>query len=137
MTRPLSGPGIQNVVASAGSRPDLELLVLFGSRAKGRSGPDSDVDLALLCDQPADLDAWYGILAPLAGTDRLDLVDLRRADPTLALEVARTGRLLFERRPGAFRRFQALASCRFADTAKLRVAQRRTIRVFLERHGLG
>lgn len=116
--------------------PAVELVVLFGSAAKGRARPRSDVDIAVRGDGPADLDALYLILAPRVGTDRLDLVDLRRAGPLLAFEVARHGRLLFERAPGAFRGFQALASRRYCDTAKLRRAQERAIRVFLERQGL-
>ncbi len=116
--------------------PAVEVVVLFGSTAKGRARPRSDVDIAVRGDGPADLDALYLILAPRVGTDRLDLVDLRRAGPLLAFEVARHGRLLFERAPGAFRSFQALASRRYCDTAKLRRAQERAIRVFLERQGL-
>lgn len=116
--------------------PDLDLLVLFGSAAKGRVGSRSDVDLAARCAGAADLDALYLVLAPRLGTARLDLVDLRRASPLLAFEAARSGRVLFERHPGAFRQFQALASRRYCDTAKLRVAQRRAIQVFLNRQGL-
>ena len=74
---------------------------------------------------------------PIFGSDRLDLVDLRRAGPLLAFDVARTGRPLFERDAGQFCAFQALASRRYADTHKLRVAQRRAIHAFLEREGLG
>ncbi len=116
--------------------PELELLVLFGSAVKGRARSRSDIDLGVRCGGPADLDALYLAIAPRLGTDRLDLVDLRRADPLLAFEVARTGRLLFERQPGVFRRFQSLASRRYCDTAKLRHAQRRAIHAFLEREGL-
>lgn len=88
------------------------------------------------CDGPADLDALYLALAPRLGTDRLDLIDLRRAGPLLAMAVARTGRPLFERESGAFREFQSLASRRYCDTDKLRRAGRRAIYVFLEREGL-
>jgi len=116
--------------------PDLQLLVLFGSAVRGRARAQSDVDLAVRCDGPADLDALYLAIAPRLGTDRLDLIDLRRAGLLLAFEVARTGRLLFERHPGAFRQFQSLASRRYCDTEKLRRAQRRAIHVFLEREGL-
>jgi predicted nucleotidyltransferase len=112
--------------------PDIELIVLFGSAATGRAAARSDVDVAVLCDGPADLDALFLTLAPRLKTDRLDLVDLRRAGPLLAFEVARSGCMLFERSPGAFHRFQSLASRRYVDTKKLRDEQRRSIRVFLE-----
>ena len=113
--------------------PDLELLVLFGSHARGRATPRSDVDVAVQARDVADLDAMYLALAPRFRSDRLDLVDLRRAGPTLAFQVARHGVLLYERRPGSFREFQSLASRRYCDTAKLRRAQQRAIQVFLER----
>ena len=116
--------------------PDLRLLVLFGSFARDRARSESDIDLAVQCDGPADLDALYLALAPRLGTDRLDLIDLRRAGPLLGMAVARTGRLLFERQPGAFREFQSLASRRYCDTDKLRLARRRAIHAFLEREGL-
>lgn len=118
------------------SVPDLELLVLFGSAARSRARGTSDLDLAVMCQGRADLDAVYLALAPRLRTDRLDLVDLRRAGPLLAFQVARSGILLFERSPGLFRQFQSLASRRYADTRKLREAQRRAIHVFLQQEGL-
>jgi predicted nucleotidyltransferase len=117
--------------------PAVELVVLFGSRTRGRARPGSDLDVAARADDLLDLEALYLLLAPRLGTDRLDLVDLRRAGSVLAFEVARHGQPLFERSPGAFRSFQALASRRYCDTAKLRRAQQRAIHVFLERQGLG
>jgi predicted nucleotidyltransferase len=116
--------------------PDLELLVLFGSAARGTASARSDVDVAVRCAGAADLEALHLALASRLATGRLDLVDLRRAGPLLAFEVARSGRVLFERHPGAFREFQSLASRRYCDTKKLRAAQRRAIHVFLEREGL-
>ena len=116
--------------------PDLRLVVQFGSTVKGRATRHSDVDVGVLCDEEADLDALHMALSRHLRTGRLDLVDLRRAGPLLAFEVARSGRVLFERRPGTFREFQSLASRRFCDTAKLRAAQRRAIHVFLQKSGL-
>ena len=116
--------------------PELELVVVFGSTVKGRRRAGSDVDVAVRCAGLADLDVLHGLLAPALGTDRLDLVDLCHAGPILAMEVARSGRLLYESRPGTFRQFQSLASRRYCDTEKLRRAQKRAIHVFLERHGL-
>ena len=111
--------------------PDVRLVVLFGSAARGGVRATSDVDVAVMCDGPADLERVFLLLAPRFRTPRLDVVDLRRAGPLLAFEVARSGVVLFERSPGLFRRFQSLASRRYADTKKLRDAQRRSIQVFL------
>ena len=115
--------------------PDLELVVLFGSTAKGRSRAGSDVDVAVRCAGPADLDVIHGVLAPAIHTDRLDLVDLRRASPSSrwkwrAPDACSTS-------PGGERfEFQSLAARRYCDTAKLRRAQRRAIHVFLGRYDL-
>jgi predicted nucleotidyltransferase len=116
--------------------PRVELVVLFGSVARGRSRPDSDLDVAVRCDGPGDPDALYLLLAPRLATSLLDLVDLRRASSLLAFQVARHGQVLYERDAGAFRSFQSLASRRYCDTDKLRRAQRRAIHAFLERQGL-
>lgn len=116
--------------------PDIELVVLFGSTVKGRGRARSDVDVAVQGKGLADLDDLYRVLAPCLQTDRLDLVDLRRASPLLMMEVARSGCMVYERRPGLYRQFQSLASRRYCDTAKLRRAQRRAIHAFLERHDL-
>ena len=116
--------------------PPVELVILFGSVARGRSRPDSDLDVAVRCDGPADLDALYLLLAPRLATSLLDLVDLRRTGSLLAFQVARHGQVLYERDPGVFRSFQSLTSRRYCDTDKLRRAQRRSIHAFLERQGL-
>lgn len=122
-----------DLAGAATSIPELRLVVLFGSMARGRVRARSDVDVAVLTDGVADLDVLYMLLAPRLKTDRLDLVDLRHAGPLLAFEVARRGLVLFERAPGLFREFQSLASRRYADTKKLRDAQRRSLEVFLAR----
>jgi predicted nucleotidyltransferase len=120
----------------ATERPEVALVVLFGSTARNRAGRDSDLDIAVGCDGPADLDALYPAIVRRLHADRIDLVDLRRAGPVLAFEIARSGQVLLERQPGAFRAFQSLASRRYCDMAKLRRAQRRAIHVFHEREGL-
>jgi uncharacterized protein len=117
-----------------GSVPrDVQLVVLFGSVARERAGPQSDTDVAVLCDRMADLDALFIAFAPVFRTERLDLVDLRRSGSVLSFRVARDGILLYERTPARFHEFQSLASRRYADTEKLRRAQQRAIAVFLDR----
>lgn len=89
-------------------RPDIQLIILFGSTAHGNTHRDGDIDV----------------------------VDLRRASPPLALEALRHGRLLYESRPGSYAAFYSLALRRYVDTAKLRVAQQQAIGNFLAARGL-
>lgn len=70
---------------------------VFGSRASGAARADSDIDMALLTDEPLPLlrrERLARDLSALLGAE-VDLVDLRRAGLALQARVVRTGRLLF------------------------------------------
>ena len=86
------------------------------------------------------MSAANGVLPALYGCEAkvtdVTASDLRRASPLLAFQIASTGLVLFERSAGLFRQFQSLAARRYADTRKLREAQRRAIQVFLHHEGL-
>lgn len=58
----------------------------------------------------ADLPLERPEIATRVHADPIDLVGLTQAGPVLAFEIARSGQLLFERRPGAFREFHPSAS---------------------------
>ena len=70
---------------------------LFGSRASGASGAESDVDVGVLIATPASweelLDLQGRLESAVADAD-VDLVDVRSAEPILAFEVV-SGKLLF------------------------------------------
>ena len=114
----------------------LRLIIVFGSTVTGSRGPESDVDLALLADAPLDLVAVTTDVIRLLHTDHVDVVDLRRASPLLAMEVARHGRLVYERQPGVHIEFISLAVRRYIDTKKLRDAQKDAIHRYLASKGL-
>src|ERR1700733_15158890 len=70
---------------------------VFGSRARGDAGAESDVDLAVLCT-PA-LGFERAVVMDRAGNAvgcDVDVIDLRAAPPTLAWEVVTSGRLVVE-----------------------------------------
>ena len=112
---------------------DLQLIILFGSRAQGSIHPQSDIDLAFLFDQPVDPLSLTNRVVRLLHTDRVDVVDLRRTTPLLAFSAAKNGRILYEGSPGIFNNFYSYAFRRFIDTAKLREAQSQAIRSFRDR----
>lgn len=78
-------------------RDDARVLAvyLFGSRTKAEEHPASDVDLAVVFEEPQGLDELVTLecrLEDALGTE-VDLVDLAKANAFLALEVIRGERI--------------------------------------------
>jgi uncharacterized protein len=113
-------------------RLGLDTLWLFGSEATGSAGPLSDLDLAgLFRTRPSSLDLLEarGALGALLGRD-VDLLDLERVSPIVAMQVLRHGRLLVDANPR--RRHQAVSASasRYED---LRIVRREAERALLAR----
>jgi predicted nucleotidyltransferase len=84
----------------------LDLLLLFGSRARGDAHAGSDWDLGYLADERLDAGALLAEIVETIGSDRVDLVDLSRAGGLLRYRAARDGQVLFESRPRLAEAFQ-------------------------------
>jgi uncharacterized protein len=94
MTPPQSEARIVEILRDA--LPDLQLVVLFGSRARGEGRGSSDHDVAVLTPRPLPALRRFELIEALAsalGTD-VDLIDLRAADTVLRSQVVTTGRVL-------------------------------------------
>lgn len=106
-------------------REGVLLAYLFGSLAKaddfGEREPH-DVDLALLTKEKPAWKLWDEISLAL-GTERLDIVDLRRASPVLLFEIIRSGRLIYSSDEAARERFVLDVLHLYRDTAPLRRRQ--------------
>jgi predicted nucleotidyltransferase len=102
-------------------REGVLLAYLFGSLSRGQVG--QDVDLALLTrDEPAF--RLREAITDCLGTQRVDLVDLRRASPVLRFEVIRTGRPLYVADEEMQERFELGTLRLYQDTHPLRRQQR-------------
>lgn len=98
--------------------PYLKMLVLFGSRATGKTHAKSDWDFATLYDEDKRKAcigerafAWFEVPQKLGeffeiNSDEIDVVELNRCSSLIAHFVARDGNLLYESEPGAFEKFQ-------------------------------
>jgi predicted nucleotidyltransferase len=77
--------------------PDVRRVYLFDSRAAGNEGPDSDLDIAVVLDGPADpVYLWQAGEAIASRLDvDVDLIDLLAADTVLKNQIVTTGRRLF------------------------------------------
>lgn len=101
-------------------QPGIACAYLFGSLARGEASASSDVDLAVLLEQPA-ADTLRGPLARL----RLDLEDtlgrpvdlvaMETAPPDLVHRVLRDGVLLVDRNPNQRIAFEVRARNEYFD----------------------
>jgi len=114
-----------------GKAHGLDLLILFGSHAKGTAHGGSDVDLAFWASNPVDLTELSGELISSIHKNDIDVVDLRYCDPLVGMIALREGEVLI-RKPTALGTASSYVSRRFADTQKFRNAMKRSLAVFLE-----
>lgn len=117
----------------------VAVVYLFGSRAEGTAGPDSDHDVGVLfsASQPP-LDATVRLAAALSAVmdTAVDVVDLDRAPLELRGRVAERGHLLHSDDEVRRVRFEVEARMRWIE---FRPVQREATRAFLRRvasHGL-
>lgn len=113
---------------------NLDLIVIFGSRVRGREVSGSDIDVAVRFVQRewGNVDLELNLLSDLAKTIEsdgdLDVAFLNGAAPLLLYQVACTGVPLYEHTPGDFALFQSYAACRYYDSQKFFAAQDRYLR---------
>lgn len=98
----------------------LRLVVLFGSRAKGRPppAPDSDVDIAVLGMPEARYRDGFEALYEVFPDHPLDVVRLESADPLFRQEIMHRSILLWGD-PILFCEYRAYAYRDFTDAADL------------------
>lgn len=99
--------------------PGLGLLLLFGSRARGDDHAGSDWDIGFLASPGFDVDGMLAKLVALLGTDRVDLVDLSRANGLLRYRAAAEGRPLFVSEPGLYEQFWVEAVSYWCDMGSI------------------
>ena len=91
---------VADAVEEMVARDELDLVLLFGSRARGEHGPMSDVDLAVRTNKNVeDVHDWkLATLGRLAGpVQSVDLVLIEQASLALRYRVARDGLPLWTR----------------------------------------
>lgn len=96
----------------------IKMLILFGSRATGRTHANSDWDFAVLCDEekrqgytkenplvyfeiPLILGKIFGI-----NPDTIDIVELNKSSQLISHYVVRDGIILYEQEEGEFEKFK-------------------------------
>ncbi|MBE9071073.1 nucleotidyltransferase domain-containing protein [Microcystis sp. LEGE 08355] len=139
---------VNRITTTVEKIPNLKLLILFGSRACGEHRPDSDWDLAISYDEANrethikeisnDYLTSLSILSELfeINRDSIDLIELDRCSPLMKYQVARDGKLIYEKNTGDFLKFRVCAWKEYADTAKFRKIQKDSIDLWLKQWGV-
>lgn len=109
-------PAQRQRIAEIAERHHLDLVVLFGSTARGRAHAQSDVDVAVRASSRCDFDVLDAIERDVRAVvgRAADVVDLRTAPPLLAGRIARDG-VLLTGDPKAFARLRMELIARHLD----------------------
>ena len=91
---------MDRIVAALTSNPKVCKVLLFGSRARGKFEPGSDIDLAVSAPG-LGFNEYLGLKALLSGLPiifKMDLVHIEALQPQspLAVQIARDGVILYQ-----------------------------------------
>lgn len=107
---------VRDVLQGAGA--GVRFAYVHGSAAAGRLGPESDVDVALWADHVLSRDEWLEISVSLERRLHrpVDLLDLRRGDPIVRMQVLRKGVLVLVEDARALAEFRMYTPSVYFDT---------------------
>ena len=90
--------------AIAEKYPEIGLVILYGSVAEDRARYESDLDVAVMADEPLSVEDKIALIEDFAiefGRP-VDLVDLRKTHGTLLHEILHKGKRVYETSPDFF-----------------------------------
>jgi predicted nucleotidyltransferase len=108
-------------ISEAAEKHGLVFVVLYGSHARGKARPESDVDIAALGEKPISFNKLAELnneFAEIFETKEIDVKSLNRTDPLFRQQVTRDGILLFGDRH-EYNRFRAYAFRDYVDSRSL------------------
>lgn len=111
----------------------IDMLVLFGSQATGKTHPKSDVDIGYVSSESFELNTLFKIendLSLLLQRDDVEVVNLRRISPVMKKIIADEGVLLYEKKPGTFIGYRMYAFKLYVETKPLRELRYQSLRRF-------
>jgi hypothetical protein len=116
-------------------REGVLLAYIFGSLSNKEGNGDKephDVDLGILTWE-GSAHRLHDEITKILGTDRLDLIDLRMADPMLRFEILKKGRPIYTTGKDCQEDFILMTLQEYRDTAPMRRRQNQCLRRRMER----
>lgn len=117
---------------------DLELLLLFGSRVKGKTlHKESDFDVAYLSDKKLDLKEESRLIMDIMKifkSDKIDLANIKMAHPLLMKEIFTNHKIIFCKNLSVYFQYKIYAERKYAEAKPLFQLRRVLIENFLKKH---
>ena len=108
----MQSPVLDKLVCDYG----LDLVVMFGSRARGEPRGDSDTDIAVRSSRSLSRDEELTIAAELDKVyPNVDLCDIRKASPLLLGAIGNDAKLVYQARESLFEEFKIFAWNQYMD----------------------
>jgi len=127
----------QSAFAAIARRFGLDLIILFGSRVKGKTSPASDVDIAVLPRNGLNFSSFSLIahqLGKIIGNYNIDLASVKHASPLFLGQIAKNSRPLYERKKGDFLSFCLMAMKRYADAQPIFKCQEKYLKQKIKKY---
>jgi predicted nucleotidyltransferase len=113
---------VRRIVQFASEQPTILAAYIFGSVVPQRLTVESDVDIGLLFESPAEGLRLMELQEELTGVlgRQVDLVGLNQVSPILAMQVLKHGEVVFARSERAVREFQIRTLFAYFDLKQVR-----------------
>lgn len=115
-------PAKRQTIKQILKRYPVTVAYLFGSQARGDTGPLSDTDIAVLFADSVKPDQMFDLklkmlseLTATLQTDKVDFVPLQQASSNLAMKILSEGQLLFSKNETARVVFEAQTMNHYLD----------------------
>jgi predicted nucleotidyltransferase len=116
---------------------NLSLVILFGSRATGKTHPQSDIDLAFLAKRNLDLMDESKLICDLMlilGSDKIDLTNLKKTGPLLMRRIFSNHKILFCKDLTQYYQYKIYSMKKYIEDRSLFDLTRRQVKRFLEKY---
>lgn len=113
---------MQQTVEAVACELGLDLVLLFGSYARGKTHKKSDLDVAVHGSRrltPYEIAQISFMLSQELKHKNVEIIDLRTAPSLLLRRIAQEGKLLYEREAQLFARFRIYAFKRYMEAQPL------------------
>ncbi len=121
---------VKKIFVTESKNNNILLAYIFGSQLKGKTGPLSDYDFAVLLSKKPSFQFKYELknkLVSVLGFEKVDLIILNDAPIELKYHVVATGKIIFQKNTIIKTEFEADALSRYFDYLPILRAQKKDI----------